>query len=73
MNETTVISRDHGCYVTITHRATDPGMWVVKEWKRFWFFRTLHSSTWFTDEGQALNFARERVEGQGSISHPGEQ
>lgn len=52
-----VLSNVPDCVITLSHRDSDPGMWIVRlATRRMWFTKQI-SSHWFNDEGQALAFA----------------
>ncbi|MDH4070244.1 MAG: hypothetical protein OEV30_07455 [Ignavibacteria bacterium] len=57
MKQSTIISKDRRYLIELTHRNADPGVWIVRRWKRFLGFRRRLSSDWFNDEKQALLFA----------------
>jgi hypothetical protein len=59
MNHTTIISTARSCFIELTHRDSDPGLWIVRRWKKFGWFKRRLSSDWFTDQQQALAFATE--------------
>ena len=54
------ISDEGGQVVDILHRDSDPGMWIVRRWKKFLWMKRLISRDWFNDESQALAFARNK-------------
>lgn len=58
MKQTLVISSDRDCRIEVTHRDSDPGMWIVRRWKNGLWFKKQVSSDWFTDREQAVAFAR---------------
>jgi hypothetical protein len=62
MKTITVISNDRDCIIKVIHRDTDPGVWVVRRWKKFMWFKKASRQwrdVWFTDGQQALVFAHE--------------
>jgi hypothetical protein len=58
MKNRTVISNDRDCFIELLHRDSDPGVWKVRRWKKFLFFKKRISSVWFIDGEQALAYAR---------------
>jgi hypothetical protein len=54
-----VIWNAHNCSIELIHRDNDPSTWIVKRWKKFFWFKKRVSSDWFNDEQQALAFANE--------------
>jgi hypothetical protein len=54
-----VISTTRDYYIELTHHESDPGMWIVRHWKKFLWFRRRISSDWFNDERQARAFGVE--------------
>jgi hypothetical protein len=59
MKRITTISKDRNCYIELSHYDADPGMWIVRRWKKFMWFKRRLSSNWFSDEQQARAFADE--------------
>jgi hypothetical protein len=59
MKNITVISNARDCTIEVTHRDSDPGTWVVRQFEKLIWFRKRISSDWFTDRQQALAFAEE--------------
>jgi hypothetical protein len=59
MKTTTVISNARDCVIELTHRDSDPGVWIVRTWSKFMWFKKRISSAWFNEEQQALAFANE--------------
>ena len=57
MINTTILSNVRHCLITLTHRYSDPGSWIVKRWTKLIWFKKLISADWFNDEKQALAFA----------------
>ncbi|MCX6134849.1 MAG: hypothetical protein NTU47_13635 [Ignavibacteriales bacterium] len=58
MNESIVILRAAGCFIELIHRNSNPTVWVVRQWKKSLWFKTLISSDWFIDAEQAMSFAK---------------
>ncbi|HMS64194.1 MAG TPA: hypothetical protein PKD83_02945 [Ignavibacteria bacterium] len=54
-----VISDKDNQSVELVNRLSDPGMWIVYIYKKFLFFKIKKSSHWFTNEEEALKFAKE--------------
>jgi hypothetical protein len=60
MNTQTIISAAADRRIVVTHRDSDPGVWIVRAArKRLFFWTEQLSSDWFNDEDQAMAFARE--------------
>jgi hypothetical protein len=62
MKNITVISNDRDCAIEVIHRDSDPGVWIVRRWKKFMWFKKASRQwrdVWFTDGQQALVFANE--------------
>jgi len=70
MKNRTVISNDRDCFIELLHRDSDPGVWKVRRWKKFLWFKKRISSDWFTDRQQALAFVNEMKRGRDSNSGP---
>src|SRR5712692_5366183 len=57
MKSSTVISNARDCFIELTHRNTDPGIWIVRRWTKFLWFKRRISSDWFSEGQQAFAFA----------------
>jgi hypothetical protein len=70
MKKTTVISSARDCFIEVTHRNSDPGVWIVRRWTRFLCLKKRISSDWFNDENQAMAFANKMKKGHdGHLGH----
>lgn len=58
MNTRTIISATPRRLVEVTHRDSDPGIWIVRAVRKGFFRNVQLSSDWFNDEGQAIAFAK---------------
>jgi hypothetical protein len=63
MDHVTIISNARDCFIELTHRDADPGLWIVRRTRRFLWFRRRISSDWFNDERQANDFAQKLKRG----------
>jgi len=63
MKNRIIISKEKGSFTELIHRDSDPGMWIVRHWKRSFLFKKLISSDWFNGRDQALKFADSIKEG----------
>jgi hypothetical protein len=59
MKETFVISNDRDCFIELTHRDSDPSVWIVRRWTKFMWFKKRISSDWFINRSQAFAYAKE--------------
>jgi hypothetical protein len=59
MKTITIISSVRDCFIELTHDDSDPGLWIVRRWRKFLWFKKAISSDWFNDGRQALVFANE--------------
>lgn len=59
MNTITVISNTRECFIELIHRDSDAGLWIVRRWRKSFWFKKRISSDWFNDERQAIVFACE--------------
>lgn len=59
MKHITVISNARDCRIEIIHRGSDPGVWIVRRWKKFLWLKKRISSDWFIDGKQARAFAND--------------
>lgn len=57
MKHRTVLSNAGHWFVELLHHDSDPGLWIIRRWKKFLWFKTHRSSVWFNDREQALAFA----------------
>jgi len=63
MKDVTIISNTREYCIELTHRDSDPGLWIVRRWKKFMWFKKRISSNWFSDKQQALAFAHAMKQG----------
>jgi hypothetical protein len=63
----TIISPARDCFIDLTHRDADPGLWIVGRWRKILWFKRKISSDWFNDKHQAIAFASEM-----KLRHTGE-
>jgi hypothetical protein len=59
MNTQTIISTVPQLRIEVTHRDSDPGMWIVRTVRKRLFWTEHISSDWFNSEPQAMAFAQE--------------
>jgi hypothetical protein len=59
MKEIFVISNDRDCFIELTHRDSDPSVWIVRRWTKFMWFKKQISSDWFINRSQAFAYAKE--------------
>lgn len=59
MNTQTIISTAPHYRIEVTHRDSDPGMWIVRAGRKHLFWTEHISTDWFNDEPQAMAFAQE--------------
>jgi len=59
MKETFVISNDRDCFIELTHRDSDPSVWIVRRWTKSMWFKKRISSDWFINRSQAFAYAKE--------------
>ncbi len=59
LKDITVISNARDCFIELTHRNSDPGVWIVRRWTKFLWFKKRVSSHWFNDGQQAVAFANQ--------------
>ncbi|MFH0991328.1 MAG: hypothetical protein V1799_15075 [bacterium] len=64
----TVISNIRNCIIKVLHRDADPSIWIVRRWRKIFWFKKRISSDWFTNRQQAYAYANEMKEN--STSHP---
>jgi hypothetical protein len=57
----TMQSYDGKRFVEITHRKSDPLVWIVRSSRKFLWFRMDPKTVWFQDAHQALQFAQEKA------------
>ncbi|MGB2869449.1 MAG: hypothetical protein WBD36_13420 [Bacteroidota bacterium] len=65
IKDVTIISNDRNSFIELIHRHSDPGVWIVRRWKKTLFFKKRLSSDWFEDGHQAIAFAHELKRGKG--------
>lgn len=58
MNEQRIIAESNEILVDILHRLEDPGVWIVRHWKKILWFKRKMSFHWFNNEQQAVVFAK---------------
>jgi hypothetical protein len=59
LKETFVISNNRDSFVEVSHRDSDPSVWIVRRWTKFLWFRKRVSSDWFINRSQAFAYAKE--------------
>jgi hypothetical protein len=59
MKERIIISSAGNCVVELIHGDSDPLSWIVRRWRKYFWFKKRLSSDWFNDRDQALAFANE--------------
>ena len=67
MKNSMIISKENGSFTELIHRDSDPGMWIVRRWKKSFLFKKLISSDWFNGREQALKFADSIKKGTHSV------
>ena len=59
MKQITVLSDARDCLIKLIHDDSDPGSWIVRRWRKYFWFNKRLSSDWFNDREQAVAFADE--------------
>ena len=54
-----VISDIRNCFIEVLHRDDDPSIWIVRCWKKSFWFKKRVSSDWFINMQQAFAYADE--------------
>ncbi len=61
-NVSTILSNESGLCVELLHNTDDPSVWIVRNSRKFLWFRLNASTVWFFDKQQALIFAQKQKE-----------
>ncbi len=59
-NVNTILSNEKGLCVELLHHTDDPSVWIVRNSRKFLWFRLNASTVWFFDKQQALTFAQKQ-------------
>jgi hypothetical protein len=59
MEHVTIILNDRDSLIELLHHDSDPGLWIVRRWKKNLWFKKRLSSDWFNDKNQAMDFAQQ--------------
>ena len=61
MKQIAVLSDARDCFVGVVHNGSDPGVWIIRQGKKYLLFKKCFSLDWFYDQKQAMAFADDIV------------